>query len=213
MDNRRHLDALAELGRPARLIASVPFDVTRAELERLSAAGACGARIAVGHAGAPAFDAIRRFADRLAPVGWHIEFHVRRPPGDQVLAPAEQGLRDLPVDLCIAHFASIEVSQGLHQADVAFLCDLLAGGRCWIKLSGGYRLSREPPYRDLIPFAQKFAAIRSDRLLWGTDWPHVDFKGRMFNSTEQLDCLAQWVPDPVLRRRILVDNPAALYRF
>jgi predicted TIM-barrel fold metal-dependent hydrolase len=212
-DNRRHVDALAELGRPARLVASVPFDIARGELDRLTAAGACGARIAIGHAGGPTFDHVRRLADRVAPVGWHIEFHVRRPYGAQVLAPGAAVLRDLPVDLCIAHFASIEPGLGLGQSDVDVLCELLAAGRCWLKLSGGYRLSAAPPYRDLIPLAEKFAAARPDRLLWGSDWPHVDFRGRMFNSTEQLDALAAWVPDPALRRRILVDNPAGLYGF
>ncbi len=212
-DNRRHLDALAQLGRPARLVASVPFDVTRDTLDCLTAAGACGARVAVGHAGGPAFDDVRRFADKLAAVGWHLEFHIRRPRGEQVLARAERILRDLPVDLCIAHFASIEVDQGLGQADVAFLCDFLASGRCWLKLSGGYRLAVDPPYRDLTAFAQKFTSAGPDRMLWGSDWPHVDFQGHMFNSTDQLDCLLEWIPNPVLRERILVTNPAVLYGF
>jgi hypothetical protein len=35
---------------------------------------------------------------------------------------------------------------------------------------------------------------------------HVD-DGLVFNQ------LAAWAPDPAMRRTILVDNPAALYRF
>ncbi len=212
-DNRRHLDAMAELGRLARMIAAVPFDIADAELKRLDAAGVRGARFAVGHAGGPAFEDIRRFADRLAPLGWHIEFHVRREPGDATLARAEALLRDLPVDLCIAHLASIKPQLGLDQPDMDFLCDWLLGGRCWIKLSGGYRMSAVAPYRDLIPFARAFVAARPDRMLWGSDWPHVDIHGPMPDSTDQLDYLLDWVPDPGQRRRILVDNPQNLYRF
>jgi len=35
----------------------------------------------------------------------------------------------------------------------------------------------------------------------------------MPNDGPLLDQLADWAPDADLRRRILVDNPAALYRF
>jgi predicted TIM-barrel fold metal-dependent hydrolase len=50
-------------------------------------------------------------------------------------------------------------------------------------------------------------------LLWGTDWPHVNFKGIMPNTTESLDCLLEWVPEEEARRQILVDNPKILYGF
>jgi predicted TIM-barrel fold metal-dependent hydrolase len=35
----------------------------------------------------------------------------------------------------------------------------------------------------------------------------------MPNSTDLLDLMSAWVPGEVDRRRILVDNPAALYGF
>ncbi|MEA2933954.1 MAG: D-galactarolactone isomerase, partial [Variibacter sp.] len=38
-------------------------------------------------------------------------------------------------------------------------------------------------------------------------------KGAMPNTTDLLDLLVDWVPDEGNRRRILVDNPAALYGF
>jgi hypothetical protein len=38
-------------------------------------------------------------------------------------------------------------------------------------------------------------------------------KSAMPNTTDLLDLLADWVPDEVTRRRILVDNAAKLYRF
>jgi predicted TIM-barrel fold metal-dependent hydrolase len=212
-DNRRHLNAMAELDRPARMVASVSFDVADAELKRLHAAGVRGTRFAVGHPGGPAFEDIRRFADRLAPLGWHIEFHVRREAEDATLARAEAVLRDMPIDVCIAHLASIEPGLGLDQPDVKFLCDWLRKGRCWIKLSGGYRMSAKPPYRDLFPFAQAFVAARPDRMLWGSDWPHVDVHGPMPDTVDQLDYLLDWVPDPGQRHAILITNPEILYQF
>ena len=35
----------------------------------------------------------------------------------------------------------------------------------------------------------------------------------MPNTTDLLDMLLDWVPDESARRRILVDNPSALYGF
>jgi predicted TIM-barrel fold metal-dependent hydrolase len=192
-DNRRQLDALAEIGRPARAIVSVPLDVTDRELQRLHEAGARGARFAVGHAEARSFDEIFRFAERLAPLGWHVDFHVRRSPGIPVLAPAEALLTRFPVPLVIAHFAGLLAAEGTGQADFQFLCELVRAGNCWVKLSSAYRLSTAPPYQDLTPFAQQLVAAGPDRLLWGTDWPHVNFKGRMPNTAELLDSLLEWV--------------------
>ena len=47
-------------------------------------------------------------------------------------------------------------------------------GRGWAKLSAPYRTSlQEPPYRDITPFAHALVAAAPDRLVWGSDWPHV----------------------------------------
>ncbi len=212
-DNRRQLDAIAELGRPARAVVAVPMDIPDDALKRLHAAGARGARFAVGPNG-PAFADIARFTRRLAPLGWHVEFHVVRAGMDEVLAPALPILREFAVDLVIAHFASLPVGRGVDQPDFRALCALVAAGRCWAKLSGGYRVSTEPPpWRNVAPLARALVETRPDRLVWGSDWPHVDLKGPMPNSTDTLDCLQEWVPDAATRTRILVDNPRVLYGF
>jgi predicted TIM-barrel fold metal-dependent hydrolase len=213
LDNSRQMDALAELGREARAIVSVPLDVSDHELRRLNELGARGARFAVGRAKGRSFDEILRFADRLAPLGWHVDIHVRRSPGTPVLAQDASTLRKFPVPLVIAHFADLQAKDGTGQADFQLLCDLVRAGNCWVKLSAPYRLSAAPPYRDLAPFAQALAGARSDRLLWASDWPHVNFKGRMPNTAQLLDCLLEWIPDESIRRRILVENPEVLYGF
>jgi predicted TIM-barrel fold metal-dependent hydrolase len=84
-----------------------------------------------------------------------------------------------------------------------------------VKFTGSYRItgSAAAPYADVAPIAQALVAARPDRIVWGTDWPHVIVKIPMPNDGPLLDQLADWVPDADVRRRILVDNPAALYRF
>ena len=52
-----------------------------------------------------------------------------------------------------------------------------------------------------------------DRLLWGSDWPHVRHVGIMPNDTDLLEQLSFWGCDALLRKKILVDNPTTLYGF
>jgi predicted TIM-barrel fold metal-dependent hydrolase len=155
-----------------------------------------------------------RFGERIANMGWHIQLHILRTDDSSPLAELEPMLTKLAADLVVDHVAAIQPRRGVGQVDFQALCRLLGTGRCWVKLSDGYRLSRElPPYKDMIPFAQALVAIRPDRLVWGSDWPHVNFKGDMPNTTDQLDYLLDWVPDEAHRRQVLVDNPAVLYGF
>jgi predicted TIM-barrel fold metal-dependent hydrolase len=63
-----------------------------------------------------------------------------------------------------------------------------------------------------------------DRILWGTDWPHPAPPIARKDSSEPmplfpmddgrlLNLLPMWAPDPAIRKKILVDNPAHLFRF
>jgi predicted TIM-barrel fold metal-dependent hydrolase len=52
-----------------------------------------------------------------------------------------------------------------------------------------------------------------DRILWGTDWPHPNVGKHMPNDGDLVDLFARMAPEPLLQRRILVENPARLYGF
>jgi predicted TIM-barrel fold metal-dependent hydrolase len=97
----------------------------------------------------------------------------------------------------------------------ADLLKLVDGGQCWIKLTGPYRITTAPdlPYADVDEPAQALVAAAPERMLWGTDWPHVMKKKPMRNDGDMADLLERWVPDTATRQRILVDNPATLYGF
>ena len=47
--------------------------------------------------------------------------------------------------------------------------------------------------------------------MWGTDWPHPNITKDMPNDGELVNLFAKICPDPVLQRRILVDNPTRMY--
>lgn len=83
-----------------------------------------------------------------------------------------------------------------------------------MKLTGPYRISAgDLPYADIAPHARALVDAAPDRILWGSDWPHVMVKKAMPNDGDLCDLLAGWIPDEAARERILVHNPAALYGF
>ena len=69
------------------------------------------------------------------------------------------------------------------------------------------------PYAEAGAFARAGVEAAPERVVWGTDWPHVMVTKPMPNDADLCDLFFQWVPDPAARRRILVDNPAELYGF
>jgi predicted TIM-barrel fold metal-dependent hydrolase len=72
---------------------------------------------------------------------------------------------------------------------------------------------RTPDYEDARPFHEALARANPDRLVWGGDWPHPRIEGEMPDAGHLLDLFHAWTGDEATRRRILVDNPAALYGF
>jgi len=209
-DNRCQLEQGAEIGLPMRAIVVVPRDTSDGELERMDALGVRGVRFTLAHAGALDPSDIELYAARMSELGWHLQFMVRAPQ----IVELEARLARLPCPIVIDHMTMPKPAEGVQQPAFQALLRLLRTGHCWVKLTGAYRLSEaQPHYADLAPFARALVAARPDRVVWGSDWPHVAFKGKMPSTTDLMDLLADWVPDAAVRKRVLVDNPAALYGF
>ena len=73
----------------------------------------------------------------------------------------------------------------------------------------------ENGFDDAVPFGRLFVAAAPDRMIWGTDWPHVNWrKSRMMNDAETVELLYRYVDnDQALLQKILVGNPARLHGF
>jgi predicted TIM-barrel fold metal-dependent hydrolase len=70
------------------------------------------------------------------------------------------------------------------------------------------------PYPSVTPLARALVKHAPERMVWGSDWPHVNLDGReMPNDGDLLDVLADWVPDAAVRNRILAQNANKLYGF
>jgi len=125
-------------------------------------------------------------------------------------------LARLPVDCVFGHLGYVRADKGTAARGFQALLRLLRAGRAWVKLTGPYRISTGPlPHADTHAFAHALVEAAPDRLVWGSDWPHVktEWTIPMPNDGELADLLAAWVPDESLRKRVLADNPAKLYGF
>ncbi|MBB3178186.1 amidohydrolase family protein [Variovorax sp. Sphag1AA] len=210
-DNRCMLDALDAAGDSARGVAMVEDDVSDDALRALHDRRVRALRLdlflrsKLPTAELQAF--IERSIERVKPLGWHVQFYT---PGWVVrdLIPA---LPSLATDFVIDHMGYMLESDGLTRADFDRLLRAVADGRGWFKLSGPYRLAKDGNYARLKPLAQAIVDAVPDRVIWGSDWPHIPEGGR--DTGELLNLLADWIPDPDARRKVLVDNPTRLFGF
>jgi len=211
----RHVQwVLESYGERLRGIILAPAELGAAEAERLAAIGVRGVRMF----GAPAgneWDHLPRIDPRLAAMaaelGWHVQYHsITRDD----IEHAARRLAALPCPVVLDHFGMFDPRLGLDQPAFTAILRLLDSGRAWVKLSGPMRAAREEemPYPSMTRFAHALVAHAPERLLWGSDWPHVQMNGRVMpNDGDLLGLLAEWVPDEAVRNRILADNPLALY--
>lgn len=207
-DNRAMVDALARYPSRFRGVAVVAPAISDAELDALHATGVRGVRANLLNRGGISLDDARSLVPRLSARGWHLQLQI-----DVSSFDGFDALERLPIDVVVDHFGYMPAAKGPDEPGFRRLLGLLARGRCHVKLSGPYHLTawRREGYGAVAPLARALLDANPQRLLWASDWPHTGLRSDMPNDGELLSLLAQWVPDADTRKRVLVDNPAALY--
>lgn len=213
-DNTVMLDAMAQLGPGrCRAVAVVDDDISDAALARLNDAGVRGVRINVVDVaegkGVLPMPELTRLASRVQKFGWHVEFlmHADEYPD------LDRQFADFPVDIVLGHLGYMKTDKGVANDGHQAMLRLMKRGKCWVKLTGPYRISHQPlPHADTVEYARALLDAAPERVVWGTDWPHVMMKGAMPNDGDLADLLGNWVPENV-REQVLVRNPATLYGF
>jgi D-galactarolactone isomerase len=210
LDNRCQLEALAELGDDARAIVVVDADTSVEELRRLDELGACGARFHMLPGGAVGWDDLPIVASRIAELGWHVQLQL----DGRELPRRLDMLLGLPTSLVVDHVGRFmpPVAPG-HDAFRALLA-LLDTGRTWVKLSAPYESTLEgaPTFPSVSRLATALVAAHPERMLWASNWPHPG-QPEPLTDRDLLALTLDWLPDPTVRHRVLVTNPAELYRF
>jgi predicted TIM-barrel fold metal-dependent hydrolase len=202
---------IAELRANRRLrgTAIVPPTVDRYTLERMQADGIVGVRLQLARR--DSFedfrgDDYRLLFRRVRDLGWHIQVAIE---GRQ-LPPVLEALLESGANLVIDHFGHPDPADPLSCAGYRAMVAAVDTGRCWIKLSGGFRLAGpaawQDPAADLEQTAQTvaqalLAQVGTERLLWGSDAPFVGYEKRL-SYPDVLRTYHSWVPDAAQRAEI-----------
>jgi predicted TIM-barrel fold metal-dependent hydrolase len=225
-DNSTTLYGMSARGADARGVAVIDEKTTESELDALDQAGVRGIRLNLATAGIsdPSIGR-QRFqmaVERVRSRNWHIQIFAKL----AMISPIKDLVATSPVPVVFDHFGGAKAELGPQQPGFGDLGELIQSGKAYVKISGAYRASElAPDYADVVPLAKALIAANPDRVVWGTDWPHPNSVGPpgqkptdvtpllQIDDAGLLNQLAVWAPDPAIRRKILVDNPARLYAF
>ena len=225
-DNSATLFGMKARGASARGVAVIDDKTPEADLDAMNKAGIRGIRLNLATGGVndpkvgrPRFQAaVERVKDR----NWHVQLFTSL----AMISAIKDLVAASPVPVVFDHFGGAQGELGVEQPGFADLLELVRSGKAYVKISGAYRSSKvAPDYPDAAPLARALIAANSDRIVWGTDWPHPDSvtppgkkpsdvtplfqidDGRLLNQ------LPVWAPEAAIRKKILVDNPVRLYGF
>ena len=210
-DNSAMIDALQAADGRARGVAVVAHDIGDDELDQMHAAGVRGVR----------FNFVKRLVDatprevfmataeRVQRLGWHIVVYFEAPD----LADLTPFLKQLPGIVVVDHMGRPNVTQPVDGPGFQAFANLMADmPNLWTKVSCPERLTvAGPPYDDVVPFQRHLVEHFSDRVLWGTDWPHPNMKSHRPDDGLLVDTIARIAPTAALQQALLVDNPMRLY--
>jgi 2-pyrone-4,6-dicarboxylate lactonase len=205
-------DALIYSGGMARGIASVDQDIDHKTLKRLDRAGVRGVRFNFVKrlVDSTPKDVFEKISGMIADYGWHIVVYVEA----QDLAELVPFLLSLPTIVVFDHMARPDVTKGTDSKEFSLFLKLMENEKFWCKTTCPERLSKSGPgtsYSDVVPFMEMLVKNFSNKVLWGTDWPHPNMKSHMPDDGKLVDFIELFAQDMVTQQKLLVDNPMRLY--
>ena len=208
-NNQTTLQSLPKDGSMKAIIV-VDDTIEIEELRDLADQGAVGVRVNMLFSSDARLANLSKLARKMAELDWHF----------QVLADVSElpnlaeFVNRLPVPVVFDHMGHMPTAKGINNPGFKCLLNLLEDEQVWVKLSGAYRVapSSSHDYQEVAPIAKALVAANSDRLVWGSDWPHPSFDGHMPDDGDLMDILFDWA-NTETAEKILVDNPEQLYGF
>ncbi len=218
-NNGSTLDAL--LAYPDRLRGVVVPDpnITDEELDQMHALGVRGVRVNLLQVGGHAMyrngiglETLEALAPRMRSRGWHAQIWIYAPDLPRLMPR----LAALQLPLIVDHMGRMETARGITDPGFVFLCDLIKTGEAYCKISGVDRIgTASKGFVDALPFMQALVDANPKQLVWGTDWPHINYfeQAKLPNDGRLLNLLGEVLNTPELLQQVLVDTPAVLYDF
>ena len=210
-DNSVTVEAVRQMGDGFKGIGLLPDGAPEADFDQFADWSLAGVRLNYVHGGVLTWDGAKAMAPMLKDRGMHIQMLMH---ADKHMEELAEDVAACPVPVVFDHIGwPSDMTKGPDTPGFQALCRALADGGAYIKISGLYRLSNAP-YDVTDAFVASLFDANPERCLWGSDWPHIMLNGaQMPNGTDLWDAFHRVVTNDETRRRILVDNPAALYKF
>ncbi|TNE42443.1 MAG: 2-pyrone-4,6-dicarboxylate hydrolase [Sphingomonadales bacterium] len=211
-DNAATLNGIALSEGKARGVAVVDPAISDAELEKLHEGGIRGVR----------FNFLKRLVDdapkdkfievarRIQGLGWHVVIYFEA----DILEELRPFLDAIPTLIVVDHMGRPDVTQGPDGTDMkAFRALLDSRDDIWTKVTCPDRLEepKGPPWDDFARAVAPLVADYSDRVLWGTDWPHPNMQKAVPDDGALVDMIPRIAPTAELQQKLLVTNPMRLY--
>ena len=210
-NNDAMIDALRAAGDLTRGVAMVGSDITDDGLRELDEAGVRGVRFNFLKrlVDATPREVFMEIAERVVKIGWHCVVYFE----SQDLEDLQPFLTSLPGTIVVDHMGRPNVAKSLDDPHFTRFMDLMSVyTNFWVKVSCPERLSVDgPPYNDVVPFARTLVDNFTDRVLWGTDWPHPNMKSHVPDEGHLIDIIPKIANSPEKQQALLVDNPTRLY--
>lgn len=201
------VQSIAQSAGRLRGLAVVDPGIEFAQLEALDRAGLVGIRLNL--IGKPVPDlttgAWRELIAQCRKLNWQVEVY----DDAKRLSSSVTPLIDAGVNVVVDHFGKPDTTLGVDDPGFKYLLGVGATRQVWVKLSAPYRSSDAVAAAAAAPLLEAFGP---QRLMWGSDWSHTGFEGKVDYATLKAQ-LTSWVPDPDQRRIILEDTPIKLFRF
>lgn len=210
-DNSALVDALMASNGAARGVAIIGEDITDDELQNLDGAGVRAVRFNFVKrlVDTTPWEVFEKIAQKVEKLGWHIVVYFEA----QDLEELKPLLARLPGIVVVDHMGRPDIAQGVEgDAFQNFLKFMDEHENIWVKVSCPERLTNQgPPYDDVIPFAATLVKRFTNRVLWGTDWPHPNMKSHMPDDGMLVDTIGRIAPSVSDQQALLIDNPVRLY--
>jgi predicted TIM-barrel fold metal-dependent hydrolase len=219
-DNSCTLDGLKELT-PKHGRAVIQFDppaVAEKQLREWHEMGVRGVRVNLVSVGREITASelrkeLEQYAKVIKPFDWVLQLYIPL----KLAIPLEEVIPLLGVKVCIDHFGSptlpkYDQNSTLKPYDLLGFESLvkLLQKDTWVKISGQYRISKDPELRDLLPIGRELVKEGRNRVVYASDWPHTRFEN--IDSVPFIEMCYGWCEhSEALKQRLFVKNAEELW--